>query len=79
MYAIRSYYGTVRQDPKTPVGDGGMAAGTYTAILYSSVITSYSIHYTKLYEDHINFIPQALHILAADGIGFDLLFYRFLF
>ena len=33
-----------------------------------SVITSYSIHYTKLYEDHVAAMPGLVAALAAAGI-----------
>ena len=54
MYAIRSYYGVFGRggDIRRGVGNkGGLG-----------VITSYSIHYTKLYDG----------ILYADGRGIDL-------
>ena len=46
MYAIRSYYGWCLID-RHRQGDAGAAAG---AFVVRHVITSYSIHYTKLYE-----------------------------
>ena len=60
MYAIRSYYasfrplagprrGMVLQTVGTPILWAGFTAGVIVLLLV--VITSYSIHYTKLYED----------------------------
>ena len=48
MYAIRSYYGVYEF---TPVSDpGSTCIMTFTNEKMGIVITSYSIHYTKLYE-----------------------------
>ena len=65
MYAIRSYYAG---DPPDPVEDGppvepvrfivkiGPEGRVDKIIDIASVITSYSIHYTKLY-DYIHHLP----------------------
>ena len=54
MYAIRSYYAQVA-DGRAHAGvvprlDAGDARLHLVAV---GVITSYSIHYTKLYDDHV--------------------------
>ena len=64
MYAIRSYYdiaGILYMDRHAPAGAKTMGQAVNNASLYGlgmliGVITSYSIHYTKLYEDsgHLN-------------------------
>ena len=60
MYAIRSYYvslmnnsSDVSRNPKPrycPASAASKNASTGAIILESTVITSYSIHYTKLYD-----------------------------
>ena len=52
MYAIRSYYERARMASRRAASaSGSSSASEYTYSMYqSSVITSYSIHYTKLYD-----------------------------
>ena len=50
MYAIRSYYDLILQKKQMRVTASGYVRGIILAGILISVITSYSIHYTKLYE-----------------------------
>ena len=50
MYAIRSYYAPPRQRPALPPTAGRQKARGSTGPKSFRVITSYSIHYTKLYD-----------------------------
>ena len=69
MYAIRSYYAPVFDDPEraawaaaqTAIGRNGRPEDLHGVTIFlaapasdyiTGVITSYSIHYTKLYEHH---------------------------
>ena len=47
MYAIRSYYGKA----ETLILDGRVSVNGIAVKALGTVITSYSIHYTKLYEN----------------------------
>ena len=58
MYAIRSYYGS----PALLIADEPTTALDVTI---QAVITSYSIHYTKLYDS-----PEGVHVRVR-GAGDD--------
>ena len=70
MYAIRSYYelrGRLMPPPGNPQPDqnevDGLVSWLEESIDAGGVITSYSIHYTKLYE---NAIVQRLKEICSD-------------
>ena len=52
MYAIRSYYANHQVESEGEYDQNGKRNGTWTYYFNNGdVITSYSIHYTKLYDD----------------------------
>ena len=76
MYAIRSYYGLEliswsNQGERLIIEDDYDSELRYVGKPISSVITSYSIHYTKLYE-----ISSKRHtnVLKSRLIGIPLIF-----
>ena len=72
MYAIRSYYEQVRLSAlsvEAPVLS--QLAGILGVAANLLVITSYSIHYTKLYDDSLNGFLQ-----EPGRIFYDFLFIR---
>ena len=70
MYAIRSYYASIISrifaSPRS-VAFVQPSALSWAKIAPEIVITSYSIHYTKLYENSPVFVPPALMLTADWG------------
>ena len=69
MYAIRSYYGR-RQVGLGQVGqEGAHLLGAQLVGVAAAVITSYSIHYTKLYdpERFARHLAEALREILPGG------------
>ena len=68
MYAIRSYYGKNRAAFALVRSSQSNAASR--SIASSSVITSYSIHYTKLYEGVVSLsVPLTVSVSRGSTWG----------
>ena len=75
MYAIRSYYdmpfGTYQGNSKEALTSAIriMKETAADAVKLEGVITSYSIHYTKLYESALGPKPEKLALIESDRMA----------
>ena len=73
MYAIRSYYDPPGSEiegpgPSLSGGCGIVSIPSYKRVAANTVITSYSIHYTKLYEFYVDVSPESLRRTVLGGL-----------